>query len=101
MSVEWLGLSKLIPSGTSAAKSIYDRVVGKSPRLNFDTDSGGIELHVFNTRDETIIIESIKASPSLLGFSASQEAIDIERAIVAQRGYGVEQPIAVLSPGEK
>jgi hypothetical protein len=82
MSVEWLGLSKLIPAGTSAAKSIYDRIIGKSPRLNFDTDSGGIQLHVFNTRDETIIIERIEASPPLLGFST-------------------EQPIAVLSPGEK
>ncbi len=101
MSVEWLGLSKLIPSGTSAAKSIYDRVIGKSPRLNFDTDSGGIDLHVFNTRDETIIIESIETSPPLLGFSSGGEIIDIVRAIVAQRGHGVEQPIAVLSPGEK
>lgn len=45
-------------------KSIYDRVIGKSPRLNFDPD-GGIELHVFNTRDETIIIERIEASPPL------------------------------------
>jgi hypothetical protein len=101
MPVEWLSFSQLIPAGSWAAKSIYDRVVGKSPRLNFDTDSGGIELHVFNTRDETIIIESIEASPSLLGFSAGQETIDIVRAIVAQRGHGVEQPIAVLSPGEK
>jgi hypothetical protein len=33
MSIEWLGLSKLIPAGSSAAKSIYDRVIGKSPRL--------------------------------------------------------------------
>jgi hypothetical protein len=101
LSIEWLSFSKLIPAGSSAAKSIYDRTVGKSPRLNFDTDSGGIELHVFNTRDETIIIESIVASPPLLGFSAGQETIDIVRAVVTQRGYGVEQPIAVLSPGEK
>jgi hypothetical protein len=33
MSIEWLGLSKLIPAGSSAAKPIYDRVIGKSPRL--------------------------------------------------------------------
>lgn len=101
MSIEWLSLSKLIPAGSSAVKSVYDRVIGKSPRLNFDPDSGGIELHVFNTRDETIIIERIEASPPLLGFSASDEMIDMVHAVVAQRGYGVEQPIAVLSPGDK
>jgi hypothetical protein len=101
LSVEWLSISKLIPAGSSAAKSIYDRVVGKSPHLNFDTDSGGIELHVFNTRDETIIIERIVAFPPLLGFSAGEELIDVVRAVVAQRGHGVERPIAILSPGEK
>jgi hypothetical protein len=101
MPIEWLGLSKLIPAGTSAAKSIYDRVIGKSPRLNFDTDSGGIELHVFNTRDETIIIERIEARPPFLGFSTGGEPIDIVHAVVAPRGHGVEQPIAVLSPGGK
>jgi hypothetical protein len=101
LSIEWMSLSKLIPAASSAAKSIYDRVIGKSPRLNFDTDSGGIELHVFNTREETIIIERIEASPSLLGFSAGEEMIDFVRAVVAQRGKGVEQPIAVLSPGGK
>jgi hypothetical protein len=63
LSIEWMSLSKLIPAGSSAAKSIYDRVIGKSPRLNFDTGSDGIELHVFNTRDETIIIERIEAYP--------------------------------------
>lgn len=101
MTVEWLGLSKLIPAGTSAVKSVYDRVIGKSPRLNFDADSGGVELHIFNTRAETIIIERIEAFPPLLGFSAGEEVIDMVRAVVAQRGHGAEQPIAVLSPGDR
>jgi hypothetical protein len=65
--IEWLSLSKLIPAGSSAVKSLYDRVIGKSPRLNFDTESSGIELHIVNTRDETIIVERVEASPSLLG----------------------------------
>jgi hypothetical protein len=101
VTVEWLGLSKLIPAGTSAVKSVYDRVIGKSPRLNFDADSGGVELHIFNTRAETIIIERIEAFPPLLGFSAGEEVIDMVRAVVAQRGHGAEQPIAVLSPGDR
>jgi hypothetical protein len=96
-----LSFSKLIPAGSSAIKSIYDRTIGKSPRLNFDTDSGGIELHIFNTRDETIIIERVEAFPPLLGFSAGEEIIDMVRAVVVQRGHGVERPIAVISPGDR
>ena len=101
MPIEWLSLSKLLPAGSSAAKSLYDRIVGKSPRLNFDTDSGGIELHVFNTRDETIIVERIEASPGLLGFSEGHEVIDTVRAAVAQVRGPIGRPIAVLSPGGK
>src|SRR5690349_3090868 len=102
MSIEWLSLSKLIPAGSSALKSVYDRVVGKSPRLNFDTSSGGIELHVFNTRDETIIVERIVAKPSMLGFSEGAELRDIVRASVDQvRGPTGDRPIAVLSPGDR
>jgi len=32
VTIEWLGLSKLIPAGSSAVKSAYDRVIGKSRR---------------------------------------------------------------------
>jgi hypothetical protein len=99
--IEWLGFSKLIPAGTSAVKSIYDRIIGKAPRLNFDAESGGLELHIFNTRDETIIVERIDAFPPILGFSAGDEIGDVVRAVVAQRGQGSERPIAVLSPGAK
>ncbi|MGY4566945.1 hypothetical protein [Bradyrhizobium sp. USDA 3256] len=99
---EWLGLSKLLPGAASATKTIYDRVIGKSPRLNFDTTSGGIELHVFNTRDETVIVETIEASPPLLVFSEGPTLKDTVRGAVQQvRGADHERPIAVLSPGEK
>lgn len=102
MSIEWLSLSKLIPPGSAALKSIYDRVVGRSPRLNFDTSSGGIELHVVNTRDETIIVERIEASPRLLGFSEGREILDVVRAARDQvSGSPRDRPIAVLSPGSK
>jgi hypothetical protein len=99
--IEWLSLSKLIPAGSSAVKSLYDRVIGKSPRLNFDTEGGGIELHIVNTRDETVIVERIEASPPLLGFSAGDDLVDVVRAVVAQRGRPAERPLAVLSPGAK
>jgi hypothetical protein len=97
--IEWLSFSKLIPAGTSAAKSIYDRIIGKAPRINFDAENGGVELRIFNTRDETIIVERIDAFPPLLGFSAGDELGDVVRAVVAQRGQPSERPIAILSPG--
>ena len=56
---------------------------------------------MFNTRTETIIIERIEAYPSLLGFCEGEEIIDMVRAVVAQRGHGVERPIAILAPDEK
>jgi hypothetical protein len=101
MPIEWLGPSKLVPTASTAAKSIYDRIIGKAPRLNFDADSGGVEMHVHNTREETIVIESIEAIPPILGFSTGEEIIDLVRAVVAQRGHCVEEPIAILSPSDK
>jgi len=83
-------------------KSIYDRVIGKSPRLNFDTSSGGIELHVFNTRDETIIVERVEASPPLLAFSEGRELLDVVRAARDQvSGSRGDRPFAIVSPGGK
>lgn len=102
MTLEWLSLSKLIAPASAALKSIYDRVIGKSPRLNFDTSSGGIELHVINTRDETIIVERMEAVPRLLGFSEGLEILDIARAARNQVSGGPsDRPIAVVSPGGK
>ncbi|UFW46286.1 MULTISPECIES: hypothetical protein [Bradyrhizobium] len=99
---KWLGFSKLLPAAASAAMAVYDRVVGKSPRLNFDTTSGGIELHVFNTRDETIIVETIQASPPLLAFSEGEALRDTIRAASGQvNGPDTDRPIAVVSPGQK
>lgn len=73
MTIEWVSLSKLLPAGASAAKAIYDRVVGKAPKLNIDATNGGIELHLSNTRDETIIVERIEASPRILGFAEGDQ----------------------------
>lgn len=102
MSVEWLSLSKFVPTAATGLKALYDRVIGKSPRLNVDTSGSGVELHVFNTRDETIIIERIEADPRLLGFAEGGELRDVVRAAIDQvRGPTGERPIAVLSPQQK
>ncbi|MHC2617975.1 hypothetical protein ACVIW2_000006 [Bradyrhizobium huanghuaihaiense] len=65
---ERLGFSRPLPGAASAAKAAYDRVVGKSPRLSFDTTRGGIELHVLNTEGEASIVGTIQASPPLRAF---------------------------------
>jgi hypothetical protein len=54
-----------------------------------------------STRDETVIVERIEASPPLLGFSVGDGLVDVVRAVVAQRGRPAERPLAVLSPGAK
>jgi hypothetical protein len=38
---------------------------------------------------------------TVLGFSTGEEIIDLVRAVIAQRGHGVEEPIAILSPNDK
>jgi hypothetical protein len=74
--------------------------VGQAPQIDFEVGDIGPELRVRNPRPETIIIESIKATPAILGFSAGHETEDIARAIVAQRQIPDERALAVLSPSK-
>ncbi|SHH15694.1 hypothetical protein [Bradyrhizobium erythrophlei] len=102
MAIDWLFASKalsILRAGSSATKSFYDRAVGKSPAANFEAGDSGVEFRIQNVCNETIIIESILATPPLLGFSAGDELVDIVRAVVAQRGHSNEEALAVLSPG--
>jgi hypothetical protein len=85
MAIDWLFASKalsILRAGSSATKSFYDRAVGKSPAANFEAGDSGVEFRIQNVRNETIIIESILATPPLLGFSAGDELVDIVRAVV-------------------
>jgi len=59
MPVDWLGLSRLATGGLPWV-SLYDRVFGKSPPLNFGiSDNASIYLRITNPRSETIIVEGI------------------------------------------
>jgi len=95
---EWLGLSKLLPGTASAAKAVYDRVMETAPRLNFDTTSGGIELHVFNTRGETKILRPSR--PRRL-YSASPKEKYCATSSGEQRIRSMVQMRIARSPGEK
>jgi hypothetical protein len=101
MPIEWLGLAKFAQSGLVGAKSVFDQIVGKRPRLNFEPGDNGVRLRVHNPRSETIIIDSIEATPRLLGFPAGHELGDIVRAVVSQQQVPNEHALAVVPPTEE
>lgn len=94
MSVEWLGLAKL----AQPLWSFYHRIVGKRPHLNFEPGDDGVKLRVTNPRDQTIIVEDIRATPSILSFSNGQEPDDLARAIIAQQRIPDEDALGVVEP---
>ena len=98
MPIDWLVWLRAAGSAAVNAKSIYDRVRGKSPRINFEAGDSGVELRIHNPRDETVIVEKIDAWPTVLGFTAGEELVDVERAVVAQRQIPAEHALAVLKP---
>src|SRR5580704_10625523 len=100
MPIEWLGLARFAQSGLVGTKSLYDRVVGKPPHMNFEPGDDGVKLRIHNPRTETIIIEKIEASPPILGFLAGQELEDVVRAVVSQRQGSDEHALAVVRPSD-
>jgi hypothetical protein len=95
MAVEWLGLARF---AVSSVKSLYDYSFGQSPHMNFEAGDYGVKLRIGNPRTETIIVETIDGSPSILGFSPSHEIDDLARAIATHRQIRVEEVMAVVSP---
>jgi hypothetical protein len=96
MPFEWLGLARVV----QPLWSLGDRVVGKGPNLNFEPGGDGVQLRVENQRGETIILESIRATPPILSFSNGHEIGDLARAIITQQGNGDEDALAVIEPGK-
>jgi len=100
MAIEWFGLARLTQSLFVGAKSVYDNIVGKAPRLNFEPGDDGVKLHVGNPRAETIIVEDIQTTPSLISFTNGREIDDIARAIVSKQNIPAEDALAVVPPNE-
>jgi hypothetical protein len=101
LSHEAIWLTRLIRPIWSGGKSLYDRVVGKAPHLNFELDEGGVKLIVHNARQETIIVESVRTDPSVLGFSTGHSVREIAAAVTAQRNPPNDEALAVIPPGER
>ena len=101
MAVEWLGWFKALSSSLSGAKSLYDRVSGKQPTLDFIVGQNGVDVIINNARGETTIIERIDASPPLLGFTAGQKLHDVVEAVVRQRQIPAEDALAVIGAGKE
>jgi hypothetical protein len=96
---EAIWLTRLIQPIWRGGKSLYDRVVGKAPHLNFELHEGGVKLIVRNGRQETIIVESVRTDPSVLGFSTGHSVREIAGAVIAQRNLPSDEAIAVIPPG--
>jgi hypothetical protein len=61
----------------------------------------GVVLRLKNERNETVIVERIDSEPTLLGFSAGDEADELATAYVRARGGTIEGTLAILKPGEE
>jgi len=100
MAIEWLGAARLVQPVLLGVKSLHDRIFGKAPHLNFEPGDDGVKLRVHNPRSETIIIEDVQATPSLISFSHGREIDDIARAIVSSQNIPAEDALAVVAPNE-
>jgi hypothetical protein len=99
--VEWhLGLIRPAVSLVTGAMSIYARIRGEAPIVDFAPGEYGTVLRLKNKRNETVIIERIDAAPVLLAFSPSREVRDLIRAQLRARPGEIEGALAILRPDE-
>jgi hypothetical protein len=91
---------KLVFTLFAAIRGGYQSIRGKAPQMNFEPTQTGIALRVKNTRPGSIIVESIEASPQLLGFSSGDSVEEIAQAVMAQRKIPRERPLMVLRSGQ-
>jgi hypothetical protein len=99
MSVEWLGMAKVAQATIGTVTSLYDRVVGKVPQIDFEVGDVGAALRIYNPREQTIIIEHIEAKPNMLGFSFGDSVRAIAEAVVT-RDMPSDSARAVLASKE-
>jgi len=98
MAWEWL-LSAAARPALEHARSLFTRLSGQEPHLNFQAGFGSVELRVQNQRKETIILEGLTAKPNILGFSAGHSVDDIARAMI-DRHFPEEAALAVVDANE-
>jgi len=94
--IDWLAWAKMAQPFVT---SLCGHFVGKRPEMNFLPESDGVKLHIRNPRADTIVIEDVEASPSVLGFATGNEVDDLTRTILHQRRVPIEEALATMSPG--
>jgi hypothetical protein len=98
--VDWFALSKPAVPLVTGALSLYDRIRGKVPLIDFAPGAYGVVLHLANERNETVIIERIDAAPVLLAFAPGRKVRDLIKAQLRSRPGEVKNAFAVLRPNE-
>jgi hypothetical protein len=78
-------------------KTLFDRVIGGRPTVDFALSEGGVVLRINNGRSETIIIHAIDSAPPLLALATGNEIIDLVEAMVGSDG----KARIVLNAGER
>jgi hypothetical protein len=98
--VDWFALIRPAVTLITGVMSVYDRVRGKAPIVDFEPGEYGAVLRLTNERSETVIIERIDAAPALLAFAAGREIRDLIKAQLRARPGEVEHAFAILRPAE-
>jgi hypothetical protein len=95
---DWFVFTEPAVSLVSSALSLYDRIRGKVPLINFAPGEYGVVLHLANERNETIIIERIDAAPALLAFAPGREIRDLIKAQLRAKPGEIGGVFAILLP---
>jgi hypothetical protein len=99
--IEWhFGLIRPVASLVTGTMSLYDRVFGRPPKVDFAPGAYGAVLHLRNDRSETVVIERIGAAPPLLAFAPGREVRDLLKAQFRGRPGEAEGVFAILRPNE-
>jgi hypothetical protein len=98
--VDWFALIKPAVSLVTGALSLYDRIRGKAPVVDFAPGEYGVVLHLANERSETVIIERIDAASALLAFAPGREVRDLIKAQLRAKSGEVKGAFAILRPNE-
>jgi hypothetical protein len=80
--------------------SIWARVSGKAPIVDFVPGEYGAVLRLTNKRHDTIIIKRIDAAPVLLAFAPGRKIRDLIKAQLRVRPGEVVDGLAILRPAE-
>jgi hypothetical protein len=98
--INWFALTEPAVSLLTGALSLYDRIRGKAPIIDFAPGEYGVVLHLANERNETVIVERIDAAPVVLAFAPGREVRDLIKAQLRARPGELKGAFAILRPNQ-